>query len=186
MLKFLRLGTATIAAVLSTQINGNFPETQANAANQLVQASTSKLVMTDEALNGINNAKSSILIADSSTNILEKAEKVGPSGMILGIAALGGGAVGAILSARKVKDYFKSRSTRPSSSSRLSSSSQESTIHIDQANRGLQKELLSLLHDERDTANRLLSQVKINNPNRSINWCVEKVIFDLERDRGSY
>lgn len=182
MLKFLRLGTATIAAVLSTQINSNSLVTQANAANQLVQASTSKVVVTDEA----PTAKTSILIAGSSTNTLERAEKVGPSGMILGLAALGGSAVGVTLSARKVKDYFKSRSTHPSSSSRISSSSKKSTIRIDQASRGLQKELLSLLHDERDTANRLLSQVKINNPNRSINWCVEKVIFDLERDRGSY
>jgi len=42
---------------------------------------------------------------------------------------------------------------------------------------------MRLLHDDRD-ANRLISQVKMKKSNKSSNWYVEKVIYDLERDRG--
>jgi len=106
-------------------------------------------------------------------------EKVDPAARIMLGLAVVGGAIGVALSTRNANSPLKS-------SSKFSSKSTENTIRIDQASRDLQKKLLRLLHDERDTANRLLSQVKVNNPNRSINWCVEKVIYDLERDRGSY
>lgn len=178
MLKFLRLGAATVAAIVSTQVTSSLLATQAFAANHLVQASTSKLVVTDETPTDITNARTSILVADSTTNTPEVAEKVGSTGIILGLAAVGGGAVGVILSARKAKNPFQ-----PSSG--LSPQSKENTIRLDQASRELQKKLMRLLHDDRDTANRLLSQVKMKNPDKSINWCAEKVIYDLERDRGA-
>ena len=150
-------------------------------ANQWVQVSTSNLV-TIEALKAptaFNNAKTSIFIADSSTNTPEVAEKVGGAGMLLGLAAVGGTAVGVILSAKKANNLFKSNSE-------LSAESKENTIRLEQASRELQKKLLRLLHNDRDTANRLLFQVKMRNPNKSSDWYVEKVIYDLERDRGSY
>lgn len=178
MLKFLRLGAATVAAVLSTQVTSSLLATPANAANQLVQASRSKLVITDEtphARTAFTNANS-ILVADSTTPGVT--EKVGQVGIILGLAAVGGSAVGVILSARKANNPFQP-------SSRPSPQSNENTIRLDQASRKLQKKLLRLLHDDQDTANRLLSQVKMKNPNKSSNWYVEKVIYDLERDRGA-
>ena len=45
---------------------------------------------------------------------------------------------------------------------------------------------MRLLHDDRETANRLLSQAKLKHPNKSVDWYADKVIYDLERDRGSY
>lgn len=123
---------------------------------------------------------------DYNSNTPEVAEKVDPAGIMLGTAAVIGGAVAVALSAEKVKNSFKSSSSTPRYSRSSTPKSNESTITIDQASRGLQKKLLRLLHDERDTANRLLTQVKMKNPNKSINWYVEKVIYDLERDRGSY
>lgn len=151
------------------------------AANQWVKASTLNLVITEapKAPTEFNNAKTSILIAGSSTNTPEVAEKLDEAGMLLGIAAVGASAVGVILSVKKANNLFKSN-LRPSAESK------ENTIRLDQASRELQKKLLRLLHSDRDTANRLLSQVKMRNPNRSIDWYVEKVIYDLERDRGSY
>lgn len=171
MLKFLRLGAA-IAAVLSTQFSNSLLTAQAHTEQQLVQASTS-LVIT-EIPNAVN--ANSILIADSSTNTPDVLEKVGSAGIMLGLAAVGGGAIGVALSARNAKHSFKSGSI---------SLDKKDTIHLDQASRDLQKKLLRLLHDDRDTADRLLSQVKIKNPSKPINWCVEKVIYDLERDRGA-
>ena len=171
MLKFLRLGAA-IAAVLSTQFSHSLLTAQANTEQQLVQASTS--IVITEIPNTVN--ANSILIADSSTNTPDVVEKVDPAGIILGLAAVGGGAVGVALSVRNAKHPSKSGSN---------SLDKEDTIHLDRASRDLQKKLLRLLHDDRDTADRLLSQVKIKNPSKPINWCVEKVIYDLERDRGA-
>lgn len=55
-----------------------------------------------------------------------------------------------------------------------------------QASRNLQIKLLQLLNGDRHTANRLIALAKARNPDKSIDWWVEKVIFDLQRDRGSY
>lgn len=52
-----------------------------------------------------------------------------------------------------------------------------------QPSRNLQTKLLRLLNGDRNTANRLIAAVKARNPDRSIDWCAEKVIFDLQRDR---
>lgn len=119
------------------------------------------------------------LTADSSTNTPEATETVGLIGTALGIAAVGGTALGVISGAKKVKNHFES-------SSSLNLQGQANTIRIEQANRELHSKLLKLLHNNRDTANRLVSHVKQQNPDRSINWCVEKVIYNLQRDRGSY
>ncbi len=55
---------------------------------------------------------------------------------------------------------------------------------IDKASPKLQKKLLILLHNDRPTANRLLAYTKQKNPQQSVNWAMEKVIYDLERDRA--
>ncbi|MDM9380745.1 hypothetical protein QUB80_08500 [Chlorogloeopsis sp. ULAP01] len=61
---------------------------------------------------------------------------------------------------------------------------QTSTIRLEQASRKLQKKLINLLHDDRDAATRLLTQAKQKYPGKSIDWYAEKVIYDLQRDRG--
>ena len=165
MLKLLNLGAAL--AVLSTQITSSaFATESKDTNNEWQQASTEQLLLTG-------------FTADSNNDTLEAAEKI-DSTAILGLAALGGG-VAIALSAKKAKNASKSSSRHTGFKSSLD---EESTIRIEQANRKLQKKLLRLLHDERDTANRLLYQVKLKNPNRSVDWYVEKVIYDLERDRG--
>lgn len=62
----------------------------------------------------------------------------------------------------------------------------DSEIRIEQVSRQLQHKLLILLNGDRNTANRLLNLAKTRNPQKSIQWCAEKVIFDLQRDRGGY
>jgi hypothetical protein len=51
------------------------------------------------------------------------------------------------------------------------------------ANRALQRQLLSLLHNDSQAGERLIRQTQANHPGRSIDWCAEKVIYDLQRDR---
>jgi hypothetical protein len=47
----------------------------------------------------------------------------------------------------------------------------------------LERKLLKLLGGNRDTANRLIQQSRLHNPDKSADWHWEKVIYDLERDR---
>lgn len=169
MLKFLHLGAA-LAAVLSTQVISSVASQSKNTTNEWEQASTHQVVLTQ-------------ITSDFNHDTPEVAEKI-DSSTILGLAALGGGAVAVALSAKKAGQSVQLNSIpRSNFKSKLD---EESTIRIEQASRKLQKKLLLLLHDERATANRLLNQAKLKNPNKSVDWYVEKVIYDLERDRGGY
>ena len=112
-------------------------------------------------------------------------EKLGGARLLLGLA-LGAGAVGVALNTKRGREPFNLDFTAHRVGSNPNLSSKESSLRIEQASGKLQKKLLRLLHDDRDTANRLLAQVKGKNPYKSVDWCVEKVIYDLERDRGGY
>ena len=50
----------------------------------------------------------------------------------------------------------------------------------------LEAKLVRLLNGDMLAAKRLIALAKTKNPDRSMDWCVEKVIFDLQRDRGRY
>ncbi len=47
----------------------------------------------------------------------------------------------------------------------------------------LERKLLKLLGGNRNTANRLIQQSQLRNPDKSSDWHWEKAIYDLERDR---
>lgn len=47
----------------------------------------------------------------------------------------------------------------------------------------LASRLLSLVNGDVPTARRLIRNVNRSNPKRSVDWCLEKAIYDLERDR---
>lgn len=47
----------------------------------------------------------------------------------------------------------------------------------------LQKKLLRMLHHDQATVDRLLRSAEYRHPGRSQQWYLEKVIYDLERDR---
>jgi len=46
-----------------------------------------------------------------------------------------------------------------------------------------QRELLRLVHGNRAVALRLVATVRQQNPGRSEQWCWEKAIYDIQRDR---
>lgn len=50
-------------------------------------------------------------------------------------------------------------------------------------NRALQEKLLELVQGDQQVAARLLQHVRSTNPTRSEQWCWEKALWDLERDR---
>ncbi|MFE4105567.1 hypothetical protein [Almyronema epifaneia] len=49
--------------------------------------------------------------------------------------------------------------------------------------RQTQRELLRLTNGNRAVAQRLVDRVRDQNPGRSEQWCWEKAIYDLQRDR---
>lgn len=57
------------------------------------------------------------------------------------------------------------------------------SYRTDPGNRRLQHQLIEMLRGDIGAAKRLLAQQRRNNPGRTDNWYLEKVIYDLERDR---
>lgn len=53
-----------------------------------------------------------------------------------------------------------------------------------QVNARLKQQLVRLLGGNREAAERLVEREKFKNPGRSESWYWEKVLCDLERDRG--
>lgn len=47
------------------------------------------------------------------------------------------------------------------------------------------RELLRLVGGNQEVAQRLVDQVQLRNPNHSEQWCWEKAIYDIQRDRRS-
>jgi hypothetical protein len=56
--------------------------------------------------------------------------------------------------------------------------------YLYQADRSLRRKLLLLLHEDYQAAERLVQQSSFKHPGKSPNWYLEKVIYDLQRDRG--
>ncbi len=59
------------------------------------------------------------------------------------------------------------------------------SVRLNQASRALQRQLLLLLQDDQAIAQRLLTHASLRHPGETPNWYAEKVIYDLERDRGA-
>jgi len=168
-MKFLRLAATT---VLSIPVIGSLMTTAANAQQMEVSSSGTRMPNEIEILNAdtdLINILPTVLIASSANTSGSEDSRVGT---LLGIAAVGGTAAGAL--------WIASKGNRPF---QLPSIGQDPTARIDQASPQLQRQLLKLLHNDRATASRLLAQIKRNHPDKSMNWAVEKAIYDLERDR---
>ena len=115
-------------------------------------------------------------LADFSSITLQATGQVNKTALMLTTAAAGGAAVGVALWATKGKN--------PSFTGRSKLQNQESTtLNVDQISHKVRAKLLTLLHSDRKTANRLLTQAKLKYPNKTTDWCADKVIYDLVRDR---
>lgn len=94
---------------------------------------------------------------------------------VLAIAALGSAGIGVALTT------FHDRN-RPSSK-RISRNRLTTPTSSTRANPKLQRKLLRLLHEDARIADRLITQASFKYPGKAPDWYVEKVIYDLERDR---
>lgn len=104
---------------------------------------------------------------------------------VLGIALAGSAAIGMGLSAVVERKRPSSAiSSYPVRSSRPSFHCSSPAASFDQVNHSLQAKLLRLLHDDHGAARRLFSYASLKYPGKAANWYAEKIIYDLERDRG--
>jgi hypothetical protein len=79
---------------------------------------------------------------------------------------------------------YANRNRGASSRSRNRLRQRPSARGLHQASSHLRRKLLRLLHDDQAAAVRLFNHAQMKYPDRSTNWCVEKIIYDLERDRN--
>lgn len=117
-------------------------------------------------------------VTESNSIPLEEPNHTNRTGLILAVAIAAGAGIALSTQAKK----FSSASLKPSSVS----THNRGAIHLENLNRPLQRKLLKVLHDDRGAADRLLIQAELKYPGKSLDWYVEKVIYDLERDRGRY
>jgi hypothetical protein len=102
---------------------------------------------------------------------------------VLVMAIAFGGAVGVCLALNMMLDGKRSTRSFWNTSSNTPRSSQPYGS-FNQVSRPLQRKLLLLLHQDLAAANRLLMQASFKYPGKSTEWYAEKVIYDLQRDRG--
>lgn len=182
MLKFATLGAA-LAAIFANPINSNQLAALPKTEQQLQPAIASKLVASEASLN-LTSSQTAFRTSER-INAAQTEARSNPTALVLGLAIGGVGAVAIAAGVKNAKSMVSSP-TYPSSSLNFRPSSQTGTVRVEQVSRKLRQRLMLLLHEDRDAANRLLSRVKLNNPHRSVDWCADKVIYDLKRDRGGY
>ncbi len=80
------------------------------------------------------------------------------------------------------KEAASSKSVALNSTNESNRSQENTNYHL--SNPALRARLIRLLQGDRAAEERLLYQAQIKYPGKSIDWYLEKVIWDLERDRG--
>lgn len=105
---------------------------------------------------------------------------------VLALALAGSLAAGVGISTihRQMHPHWAEENLEPRSRRDRGSVRFDASSHLHSANPRLQQKLVRLLHDDRAAASRLVAQAQIRYPGQSPNWYVEKVIYDLQRDRG--
>lgn len=74
--------------------------------------------------------------------------------------------------------------SQPKKHQRRQRAQSKARVSQSQVNRELESKLLLLLNHEQNTAQRLVHLAMQHNPGQTERWYLEKVIWDLERDRS--
>jgi len=161
-------------AIVSTGIVSSLISLSLEAAPALAQ--TENLISNvrqERTLPVENNSKYQPIVFTADISSDNVGNQMGDNGKTITLIAAGVGTAGLIWSLnRKNQTLSPAKNHHP-----------QNDISIEQANPRLRQELLRLLGGDRQTANRLVAGIKQTHPEKSINWAVEKAIYDLERDR---
>lgn len=98
------------------------------------------------------------------------------------VAIAVGGSVALCLGVKAIADRQPLSDRRAAANSSLQPAQ---GANLNRASRSLQRQLLLLLHEDQAAAQRLFTQASLRHPGETPNWYAEKVIYDLERDRGA-
>jgi hypothetical protein len=133
------------------------------------------------------HATQPVLLTSAEVRLNRAGEPVGVNReAVLALAVAGSIATGVGLSAihRQMHPNWAEEHLEPRSRRNRGAVNYPSGSQFHSASPRLQQRLVRLLHDDRAAASRLVAQAQIRYPGQSPNWYVEKVIYDLERDRG--
>lgn len=95
---------------------------------------------------------------------------------------------------REGRPFFRLGKRKPQSASSQVSQPQRANFHHwqhsdnfpkpkpTQVKQSVLRKLNSLTHDPA-TSNRLVQSIKAKNPQKSLNWCAEQAVWNIERDR---
>lgn len=111
-----------------------------------------------------------------------EANPVTDSAATIALALGGGAALGWGIHA--VRKHQGSKPATQSGTAKSSLGQSRTISYLHQTNRSLQRKLLLLLHEDQQAAERLIQQASFRHPGKSPDWYLEKVIYDLQRDRG--
>lgn len=127
-------------------------------------------------LDGFNSAVPEYAAPEAGTN------SAADSAAMIALALVGGTALG--LGVNAARKYQGVQPSAQSASVGTSFGQSQNTSYLHQANRSLRRKLLLLLHEDQQAAERLIQQASFRHPGKSPDWYLEKVIYDLQRDRG--
>jgi hypothetical protein len=123
-------------------------------------------------------------VASSAMQLDSPPTNAEPSDVNPGAIAISvGGSVALCLGVNAIVDRQHPPSARRSAANPLLQSSQG--VSFNRASRSLQRQMLLLLPNDQSAAHRLFTQTSLRHPGETPNWYAEKVIYDLERDRGA-
>jgi hypothetical protein len=159
-------------AIGSTGIVSSLLTLSLRAAPAFGQKESIQNVRQERTLPLQDNSKYQPVVFTADTSSDNIGNQIGENATILGLAAIGAGTAGLLWSLNRQNPTLSPQSAH-----------NQSQISIEQANPRLRKELLRLVGGDSKTANRLIAGLKKSHPDKSINWTVEKAIYDLERDR---
>ncbi|MGF1673557.1 MAG: hypothetical protein ACFCUV_07715 [Rivularia sp. (in: cyanobacteria)] len=159
-------------AMVSTGILSSLLTLSLRTAPALGQTESISNVHQERTLPVQNNSKYQPVVFTADVSADNVGNQIADNATILGLTAVGAGTAGVIWSLNR-----QNKALSPQTAS------QKQNISIEQANPQLRKQLLRLVGGDFRTANRLVAGIKQNHPEKSINWTVEKAIYDLERDR---
>jgi hypothetical protein len=159
-------------AILSTGIVSSLLTLSLRTAPAFGQTESISNVRQEKTLPVQNNSQFQPVVFTADVSSDNVGNQIAQNGTILALAAVGAGTAGLLWSLNRQNPTLSPQSGH-----------QQQNISIEQANPRLRKELLRLVGGDRRTADRLVAGVKKSHPEKSINWTVEKAIYDLERDR---
>ncbi|MDX2217085.1 MAG: hypothetical protein SFY66_27710 [Oculatellaceae cyanobacterium bins.114] len=152
-------------------------------ASSLVIASASALPASELSVPSAITPSPAMQLSDARISTADVAEPDVAENRFMVLAIALGGCVGVCLVVNALVGQKQSWFSQKPTGVQGRSQSSSNTPNWNQANPSLQRKLMRLLHGDQAAAQRLFKLATLKYPGENANWYIEKVIYDLERDR---